>query len=250
MCLVPQYNFANIIYDWFAMGQKIYAFKNTNNAKKKLMKEEPIRIVIADSHQIVRQGLIRELSKQNDLLIVGESATSDEVLQLILDQAPDIVILDGHLGIRVMQEIHKRETCSVNLQSNPPKILVLSTHGDKHFVWSLLAAGVRGYLLKSETPQEIVRGIRQLNQGKTILSEAIQATLVDLIPMLNNDLTSREIDVIKLLAKGLINQEIAKKLQISERTVRNHLHNIYRKVPIIKTRAEAVVWAWINHLTA
>lgn len=203
-------------------------------------------------HHIVRNGLRQEIEKQTDMIVVGETVDGYEALDLAAQLKLDVVVLDVKLaglnGIYVTRCLTEMTRNTTNKPKPAPTVLVFSAYGDKQYVWSSLAAGARGYLLKSELIERLPAAIRQVAAGETVLSQTVQTNMVELIPSLNRELSTSEFKVIQLLAHGLSNREIAQKLRISEGTVRSHLNNTYRKIPWIRTRAEAVAWAWINHI--
>lgn len=207
----------------------------------------PIRILLGDTHEIVRQGIHQAIDNQPDMLVVGESDNGHELLDLAQQHQPDVIILDiklsGLNGVKVTQCLHNMLRPEVT-----PKVLVFTADSDKQYIWSLLSAGATGYLLKSEPMDQLVVGLRQMAAGHTILSQSIQTNMVTLIPYLNQTLSDSEGRVVQLLARGFSNEEIAQQLSISEGTVKSHLSNTYRKIPWVRTRAEAISWAWINHL--
>lgn len=213
-----------------------------------------LKVLVVDAHQVVRDGICVELAKVEDIELVGESASGTEALLLAQQLAPQVIILDMHLqdmnGVELTRSLRQQtDRRSRTLSSTPlANVLVYSAHSDKQYIWSFLAAGARGYLLKNRPMQELIRGIRQVGQGKVALSEAIQTKLVELMPELNQELSESEQRVLRLLARGFSNREIATHLHISEGTVKSHLSNTYRKIPWIRTRAEAVAWAWINRI--
>lgn len=213
-----------------------------------------IRILLADMHHVVRDGIRQEIEKQADMVVVGETDNGYEALDLAAGLDLDVVVLDVKLaglnGIYVTRCLNDM-TRTKTKQTNPaPAVLVFSAYSDKQYVWSSLAAGARGYLLKSELIEQLPVSIRQVAAGETVLSQIVQTSMVELIPSLNQELSASEFKVIQLLAHGLSNKEIARKLHISEGTVKSHLSNTYRKIPWIRTRAEAITWAWINHITS
>ena len=130
-----------------------------------------------------------------------------------------------------------------------PQILVFSEQRDKHHIWGMLSAGASGYLLKNETIDTLVLAIEAVSRGEVALSQSVQATLVALIPSLNQALSQREKDILVLLGQGLNNSEISQILQISESTVNHHISKAYHKLPTVRSRAEAVAWTHINQIT-
>jgi DNA-binding NarL/FixJ family response regulator len=131
-----------------------------------------------------------------------------------------------------------------------PDLLVFSHYHDRQYIWSMMATGIKGYLLKQDPPEVVVSGIRTIAAGHTVLNQQVQNTLLRFIPDLYQDLSHSEINILQLLAHGLSNDEIARDLKITEGTVKTHLHNTYRKIPWVRTRAEAVTWAWINRIVS
>ncbi len=219
-------------------------------------KKPLIHILLADRHKIVRNGICQELKQQTDMRVIGETSDGYEVLDLVKLNQPDIVILDiklaGLNGVNVTRYLSTM-TMSPKMDNpdyQPPAVFVYSAHDDKQYIWSLLAAGAQGYLLKSEPLEQLLVGIRQIASGYTFLSRAIQTRMVEAIPYLHHDLSAGEIKIMQLLAHGLSNKEIAQRLHISEGTVKTHLNHTYRKVPWIRSRAEAVSWAWINRVVS
>jgi len=207
-----------------------------------------IEIVIADDHPIVRNGIKNELLRTDDIEVVGEAEDGDESLQQAITLEPDVLLLDinmpGLRAIEVVREISKRE--------GKTKILVLSAFGDLEYILAMLKAGASGYMLKDEEPATIAKGIRAISKGETWLSADVATRLVFASVRSEknfgmSELTSREKEVLTLIAKGHDNQKIAKKLTISEGTVKNHVSNIYDKIAV-NSRAEAVAWAWQHGL--
>ncbi len=208
-----------------------------------------IRVVIADSYPVVRRGIRHEIESQADMVVVRETADGCELLDLVKIYKPHVVILDVKLDHLSGAKVTR---CLNTIKWYPPefkpKIVVYSSYFDKHYIWSLLGAGARGYLLKSDPPEKLLQAIREVHAGKTVLSQRVQTNMIDSIPSLNQELNDREIKIMQMLAGGQSDQEIACNLNVSRTEVEAHLNNIYRKIPWIRSRAEAVVWAWINHM--
>lgn len=119
---------------------------------------------------------------------------------------------------------------------------------NQEYVYNLFAAGAKGYLLKDEPPHKIVSGIRQISRGEPALSLPVQKVLLTRQSKIDHELSSRELEVLRMMAKGHTNEEIAESLIIAIGTVKNHVTNIYRKLPNVRTRSEAVAWAWEHRI--
>lgn len=203
-----------------------------------------ISFLIADAHPIERLGLSRELAQFSDLALVGEVEDGEKLLEQIPIVKPQLVLVDMNLpglnGIQVARQVRQ----------NWPQtaVIALGNHADRHYVWSFLAEGGRGILLKTEYPAVIAAGIRQVAQGQVALSLAVQTVLVQAIAQFSQQLGGHELKIVQLLSQGLGDKEISQKLGISEGTLQCHLNNIYRKLPMVRNRSEVVAWAWINRL--
>lgn len=208
------------------------------------------RVLIADRHRVVRAGLAMEIERQPDLQLVGEAVQGADVLQLVAERQPDVLVLDvnmpGMNGVQITHRLYDEQGGG----RPTPQVLIFSAYDSRQYVWSALAAGARGYLLKSEPPARIVEAIHALHRGQVMLSAPIQALLVELFPLLQQELTAREVELMQLLARGFGDRQIAAALHISESTVRSRLSSIYRKVPLLRTRAEAIAWAWVNQVVS
>ncbi len=220
--------------------------------------EQPIRVLLADNHAVVRQGLRRELELAGGIVVVGETNQGEEVVACVQAAGVDVVILDirlaGISGLEVTRQLRAPLTREMRPPSpaglRRPQVLVFTAYADRHYALALLMAGARGYLLKTETPARVAEGVRQLAQGHVSLSQPIQDLLADWTAAQHIALSERELTILKLLARGLTNAEIGSMLGISAGTVQHHLHNSYQKLPLVRNRAEAVAWVWINRLIA
>lgn len=193
---------------------------------------EPIRVFIADDHTLVRKGLCTLLDGKPDFEVVGEAADGDEAVHKVRDLQPDVILLDLVMprkdGIAAIQEIK---------QQNPQaRILVLTSFSDDERVLTAIKSGALGYLLKDSLPEELLQAIRAVHRGESSLSPPIARKLIGELerpsaaPPAHEPLTPREVDVLKLLARGLTNLEIAQELGISERTVGVHVSHILAKL--------------------
>ena len=212
-------------------------------------KEKLTRIVIADRFPVISNGIRYEVEKRPNLSVVGMSDRGDEALDLVHTLKPDILVTDVTLnnvnGIQLVRQLMSQNQELASL----PQILVFSEQRDKHHIWGMLSAGASGYLLKNETIDTLVLAIEAVSRGEVALSQSVQATLVALIPSLNQALSQREKDILVLLGQGLNNSEISQILQISESTVNHHISKAYHKLPTVRSRAEAVAWTHINQIT-
>jgi DNA-binding NarL/FixJ family response regulator len=207
---------------------------------------EPMTVLIADDHQFFRDGVRALLDAQPDMECVGEAATGDEVIRLSAEVQPDVVLMDvqmpGMSGVEATRQI---------VSSSPQiRVLVVTMFEDDHLVFAAMRAVARGYLLKGTRHEDMVRAIRAVGSGDAIFSPAIAAKLVDYFAALQPrqstqvfpDLSSREREILALLAQGYKNAEIADRLVISSKTVRNYVSNIISKLQVAD-RAQAILRA-------
>lgn len=203
-----------------------------------------IRILIVDDHDIVREGQRALIESEPGMELVGEAKDGIEAVDLTDRLQPDVILMDLHMpkkdGIEAITEI-KGE--------NPEaRILVLTSFNEDENVYAAIRAGAMGYLLKDSSPQKILKSIRKVYQGETSIGPRIAQKLMREIqrtsdsPPTEEPLTIREVEVIKLIADGLSNQEIAEKLVISERTARTHITHILGKLHLAN-RTQAAIYA-------
>jgi NarL family two-component system response regulator LiaR len=203
-----------------------------------------IRILIADDHAVVREGLRSVIDVEPDMEVVGEAADGVSVVQQAEKLNPDIVLLDMIMprqdGLSAIEQM--------NQENIPARIIVLTSFGDEQKIFPAIKAGAQGYLLKDTLPEQILQAIRDVHQGKSSLHPAIaHKVMAELIRPANettspDPLTPREIDVLKLIAQGLSNQEIASQLSLSEGTVGKHVNHILRKLHLAN-RTQAALYA-------
>jgi DNA-binding NarL/FixJ family response regulator len=197
-----------------------------------------IRVLLADDHPTLRLGLRVLLDQALDVEVVGEAEDGEEALALIESLVPDVAVLDCQLpemeGTEVAQEIRRRGL--------PVRVLALSAYDDEHYVRGMLEAGAAGYLLKDEAPEVIVAAVRTAARGEGYFSPPVAAKVAAWArgerPA---GLTEREVEVLRLVAEGLSNKEIARILSITVRTVDFHISNILKKLDVT-SRVEAAVW--------
>lgn len=213
-----------------------------------------IRILIADDHALLRQGIKNVLSLEADLEVIGEAADGEEAVRKAVELKPDIILLDINMPRGNGLEVTKR------LSAAQPdiKCVVLTIHDDENYVFEVIKAGAVGYLLKDVEPSMLIKAIRAISEGESFIYPTLARKLfsevsrrdterrhesVDMIRRRKEErLTYREVEVLQLVAKGLSNQEMAQRLFLSEKTVKNHLTNIFRKINVTD-RTQAVLYA-------
>lgn len=194
------------------------------------------RIVLAEDHPLIREGVSNTLRKSDGLALVGVATNGFEIRDQVVALQPDVVLLDLH-----MPGPPPLETVTVLRKEFPDtRVLVLSAYDDLVPVRALLRAGVSGYVLKDEAPGMLVQAIMTVVRGGIWFSQAVAKRLAQ--PANIPEFTDRELDVIYVLASGASNEQIASRLAVTERTVRFHLKNIYRKIDV-SSRGEAIAWA-------
>jgi DNA-binding NarL/FixJ family response regulator len=214
------------------------------------MAVSPIRILLADDHAVVRKGIRDILLEAGDLDVIAEAVNGEEALALIDQLRPDVAVLDIQMpkrsGIDVCRHIRS--------QHWPIGILILTAYDDDPYVLAVLQAGANGYVLKTADADDLIRAVRDVHDGKSVLDPTIARKLMtqlagqaDTRPI--ESLTPRELDVLKLAARGFTNKAIGAQLSVSDRTVQGHLANIFGKLHVA-TRTEAVMRAvqlgWIT----
>lgn len=206
----------------------------------------PIRVMIVDDHDVVRQGIAVLIEAFDDLVLIGEASNGADGIRLCVDCQPDILLTDlvmpGVDGVAVIQAVH--EYCP-NTQ-----IVALTNFKEEQLVYAALQAGATSYLLKNVTVDELANALRSAHHGRSTLAPEAAQVLVKVTsrpPTVGYDLTDREREVLTLIIQGMNNREIAASLTISRSTVKNHVSNIFSKLDV-SNRAEAVATAVQNHL--
>lgn len=204
---------------------------------------EKIRVLIADDHEVVRQGLRTFLEVQGDVEVVGEAGDGEEAVSLVEALAPDVVVIDLVMprvgGIEAIRRIHEL------LPST--KVIVLTSFADDEKVFAAVRAGAAGYLLKDVRPQELGEAIRTVSRGDALLHPAVAAKLMHEFahadkPAGSQALTDRETDVLRLISGGRSNKEIALELGVAEKTVKTHVSSILQKLHLAD-RTQAALYA-------
>jgi DNA-binding NarL/FixJ family response regulator len=205
-----------------------------------------IRVLIVEDHALVRAGLEELLSGAEDIDVVGVAGDGAEAIELAAAEEPDVVLMD--LSMPVVDGIEA--TRRIRATQQEVRVVVLTSFSDQRRILEALDAGAIGYLLKDAEPDELFRGVRAAAAGEAPLApKAAQALLSARQGGVDAELTQREQEVLGLIAAGLPNKLIARRLEISEKTVKAHLTNIYRRIGAT-TRTEAALWATEHGLNA
>lgn len=208
-----------------------------------------IRVLIADDHKMVREGLRRILEFDGEIQVIDEADNGEECIKKIRSSKPNIVLLDINMpvmnGIEALQEIRKKKLKT--------KVIILTVHNEIEYLLRAVDIGIDGYVLKDSDAHELIRAVTSVYEGDKFIQPS-------LIPLLNSkliardldaerleQLSKREIEVLKLVAVGMFNKEIGVELGISERTVKNHLSSIFKKIDS-SDRTQAAVFAIRNGL--
>jgi DNA-binding NarL/FixJ family response regulator len=200
-----------------------------------------IRILLADDHSVVRKGVRDFLEEEPDLEVVGEASDGAQAVEMALALQPDVVVMD----IKMPQLGGVEATKRIKASAPHVRVLALSAYDDDPYIWGLLEAGASGYVLKTAESRELISAIRAVAAGRSALDPAIAPRIIARAarPAAGGEsLTEREIEVLRLAARGLTNKQIGHDLDISDRTVQNHLANIYTKLNVA-SRTEAVTAA-------
>jgi DNA-binding NarL/FixJ family response regulator len=219
-----------------------------------------IRVLVADDQRVIRDGLALLIGLLDDIDVVGTASDGIEAVDLAVAQRPDVVLMD----LRMPRMEGAQATRQIVAALPDTRVLVLTTYADDEFLFGALRAGARGYLTKDASAEEIEQAIRALAAGETRLDPAIQARLVaavvdqpptpmatdapDSQPAVPDQLTPREAEVLRLIAAGLSNAEIASELVLSGATVKTHVNRIFYKTGA-RDRAQAVRYAYQHGLT-
>ena len=208
--------------------------------------ESTIRILIADDHGVVREGLRAVLGSEPDMEVVGEAATGKEVVERAADLRPDVILMDIQ-----MPHVNGIEATRRILEANPDiGVVVLTMFEDDDSVFSAMRAGARGYVLKGAPPSEILKVVRAVAVGEAYFGSEIARRLMDFFsaPKPTSlveafpELTSREVEILDLIAQGQSNAKIAARLFVSPKTVGNHISHIFTKLQVAD-RAHAIIRA-------
>ena len=206
-----------------------------------------IKVLLAEDHLITRQGICRLLGDDSDLTVIGEAGDGEEAVQMATEMHPDVVIMD--IAMPKLNGIEA--TRQIKLICPDTAVLILSAYADDEYVFGLVEAGAAGYLLKTASGEELTHAIRAVHKGEPVLDSIIARKILNRLSLSgkirraakpSERLSDREMDIIKLAARGMSNKDIAKELHLSWRTVEGNLRNIFIKLGV-GSRTEAVIQA-------
>jgi len=209
---------------------------------------DKISLLLADDHTVVREGTRELLEREPDMKVVGEAGDGEQAVRLVSELQPDVVIMD--IAMPKLSGIEA--TRQIKMLCPSTAVLVLTAYDNDQYVFALLEAGAAGYLLKDVRSQELINAIRAVNAGESVLHPAITRKVINRFAFRAKEpkpeekkldqLTEREMEVLKLAAKGMTNKDIAHHLTLSTRTVHTHLSNIFSKMQV-GSRTEAILFA-------
>ena len=232
-------------YEYIAIGSKVEEYMT-------------IRVVIADDHALLRQGIRNVLELEPELTVLGEAADGEEAVRQVEELNPDVLLLDVNMPKGNGLEVTRR----LKEAGSPVKIVVLTIHDDQNYVVELVKAGAAGYLLKDVEPSMLIQALKVVAAGETFIYPTLAGKLLGEINRQEERLlettriyerrkeerlTYRELDVLELICQGMSNNEVAQKLFLSEKSVKNHLTNIFRKLHV-SDRTQAVLYAIKNKM--
>ena len=212
-----------------------------------------IRVLVADDHALMREGLTQLIELEEDITVIGHAVNGEDAIEKITSLKPDVVLMDINMhkmnGLQAIKELKERGI--------KVKIIILTIHTEREYLLETVQHGAMGYVLKDAESEVLMSAIRRVNAGDTYIQPNITSGLLKELQDIktvgikekdDNALTPREIEVLKLISQGLLNKEIAQKLFISEKTVKNHISSIFKKINV-NDRTQAAIYAFKNNLT-
>jgi DNA-binding NarL/FixJ family response regulator len=203
--------------------------------------QDRISVVLVDDHAVVRTGLAQLLSGAPDIEVVGQAADGAEAIEVVRATRPDVVVMDLQMpGVDATRVIVSEQLGS--------EVVVLTSYSDSSRIVAALDAGAVGYLLKDADPEDVLDGVRAVSRGESPIHPRVARQLLTTrteVPATAATLTSREAEVLELVRKGLANKQIARRLGISERTVKAHLTSVFQRIGVAD-RTQAAIWAERN----
>lgn len=205
--------------------------------------------MIVDDHSLMREGLKKLIELEDDIVVVDQAADGEEALVKLESKEPDIILMDVNMpnmnGIETLRALRDKGIKS--------KVMMLTIHDDREYIYETMKIGANGYLLKDSDSETLVDGIRRVYSGEKFIQPSLlkamecRTELNDRSEEMITSLTKREYEVLILIAEGLNNRAIAQRLFISEKTVKNHISNIFKKIEV-NDRVQATIFAFRNNL--
>jgi len=213
---------------------------------------DTIRVLLVDDHALLRQGLTRLLELDEHLDVIGQAATGEAALAMVEQTNPDVVVLDVNLPDMTGIEV----ACRMRDEFPRTRILALTIHDDASYISEMIRAGVDGYMLKDEEPAHLIQAIKRIGAGESVFPSDLMEKVMNRYHRLSEEysriqsaatldelqLTPRELEVLQCIVQGMSNKEIATRLFISEKTVKNHITSLFRKLNV-DDRTQAAVYA-------
>lgn len=210
--------------------------------------DRPIRVALADDHRLFRDGLRRLLELEPDVMVVGEATNGEEAVHMVLSCSPDVVLLDLNMPKMSGSEVIRRLSASSDRQVRT-KFIAITAYDDDEHVSSLSELGINGYILKSSGMTELMQAIRSVMEGEAYVDPKVASKLLTTMQRKRSEddvfglLTAREREVLYWLSQGFNNAEISAKMMLSEKTVKNHVSHMLKKLEL-NDRTKAAVLAW------
>lgn len=201
-----------------------------------------IRLLVADDHALIRKGLVQLIEMEKDIKVISQASNGEEAYKLAKKFMPDLILMD--VNMPVMNGIKAAKM--LKEEKHPSKVLFLTIYNDREYLLEALKLGVEGYILKDAEYDDLIKAIRTIYNGGVYIHPSLMEEIDNIDhETLKKDLTPREIEILKLISKGYSNKEIAQKLFLSEKTVKNHVYNIFKKLDV-KDRTQAAIYMLKN----
>ncbi|MDI3501529.1 MAG: hypothetical protein PWP22_1300 [Thermoanaerobacter sp.] len=201
-----------------------------------------IRLLVADDHALIRKGLVQLIEMEKDIKVISQASNGEEAYKLAKKFMPDLILMD--VNMPVMNGIKAAKM--LKEEKHPSKVLFLTIYNDREYLLEALKLGVEGYILKDAEYDDLIKAIKTIYNGGVYIHPSLMEEIDNIDhENLKKDLTPREIEILKLISKGYSNKEIAQKLFLSEKTVKNHVYNIFKKLDV-KDRTQAAIYMLKN----
>ncbi|ADV79390.1 response regulator receiver [Thermoanaerobacter brockii subsp. finnii Ako-1] len=199
-------------------------------------------MLVADDHALIRKGLVQLIEMEKDIKVISQASNGEEAYKLAKKFMPDLILMD--VNMPVMNGIKAAKM--LKEEKHPSKVLFLTIYNDREYLLEALKLGVEGYILKDAEYDDLIKAIKTIYNGGVYIHPSLMEEIDNIDQeTLKKDLTPREIEILKLISKGYSNKEIAQKLFLSEKTVKNHVYNIFKKLDV-KDRTQAAIYMLKN----